>query len=300
MTTLTFTEGSDSYTARSLFPVGRTSYTLYFLGGNDQLQTSVDIDFPRATVEVTAFMGAGDDLAIIGPRTISRIEGGPGNDTYRGWALANYVEFAGEGTDTVQITLGDSYTLPANIENLISVGTVPILTGNGLDNLITGRTAAETLTGLGGNDKLVGNGGNDRLVGGAGLDVLHGGDGSDWLQGGAGKDRLIGGTGPDAFVFDDGDFGGVTASSADRIVDFSRPDGDKIRLDRVDAKAGTTTDDSFAFIGTAAFHGTAGELRYEQVLGNTYIQGDVNGDGAADFWIRLDGLHSPTVADFLL
>lgn len=298
MPTLTFTEGNDSFVA--LGGITTTSYTLHFLGGNDTLQTRVDIDFPRSAVRVTAFMGEGDDLAIIGPRTSSHIEGGPGNDTYRGWAVANFVEHAGEGIDTVQITLGDSYTLPANIENLVNFGTVPILTGNGLNNSITGGSIAETLSGQGGNDILRGNGGDDTLRGGPGADVLNGGSGADWLQGGTDRDQMIGGAGADSFVFDDGEFSGATASSSDRIVGFSRAEGDRIRLTPVDARSGTAADDAFAFIGTAGFHGVAGELRYQQINGHTYVQGDINGDATADFWIRLDGLHALAATDFLL
>ena len=60
------------------------------------------------------------------------------------------------------------------------------------------------------------------------------------------------------------------------------------------------TNEAFAFIGTAAFSHTAGELRYEEVSGFTYVYGDTNGDGIADFMIRLDGLHALSSGDFVL
>ena len=59
-------------------------------------------------------------------------------------------------------------------------------------------------------------------------------------------------------------------------------------------------DQNFSFIGTAAFHNVAGELRYEQINGNTYVTGDRNGDGVADLMIRLDGLHGLVAGDFVL
>src|SRR5262249_34678222 len=67
------------------------------------------------------------------------------------------VENANEGIDTVQTAL--SYTLPANVENLV-------LTGSGnVDG-----------TGNSGNNVLTGNGGNNTLAGGGGFDtVLYGG-----------------------------------------------------------------------------------------------------------------------------
>jgi hypothetical protein len=46
----------------------------------------------------------------------------------------------------------------------------------------------------------------------------------------------------------------------------------------------------------SASSGVAGELRYEQIGSNTYVQGD----GVADFWILMDGLHTMTGSDFIL
>ena len=59
-------------------------------------------------------------------------------------------------------------------------------------------------------------------------------------------------------------------------------------------------DQAFAFIGSGAFTGTAGELRTFQGGTTTYLQGDTNGDGLADFLIRLDGLHTLGGGDFML
>jgi serralysin len=59
-------------------------------------------------------------------------------------------------------------------------------------------------------------------------------------------------------------------------------------------------DDPFTFVGTAAFSGIAGQLRYEITDGNTLVTGDMNGDGFADFMIRLDGSHSLVAGDFIL
>jgi len=54
-------------------------------------------------------------------------------------------------------------------------------------------------------------------------------------------------------------------------------------------------------IGGDAFHGVAGELRFEAGSGFTLAQGDLNGDGVADFEIQLDGLVAPLAAtDFVL
>ncbi len=62
----------------------------------------------------------------------------------------------------------------------------------------------------------------------------------------------------------------------------------------------------FKLIGTAGFHKTAGELRFQMLNptgaanDKTIVEGDINGDGRADFQIELTGLIGLTKADFLL
>jgi len=93
----------------------------------------------------------------------------------------------------------------------------------------------------------------------------------------------------------------MTPAGCDRIADFSHAEGDRILLP-FDANSanGFPPNDDFTFIGAAAFSRTAGELRYEQGKFNTFIQGDFDGDGAADFWIRLNGHHTLVADDFVL
>jgi len=122
------------------------------------------------------------------------LAGGEGNDIYRiGSADApTIVELASEGTDTLQVAKGLSFTLGDNIENLVVLasgsGSGATLIGNDLDNRMTGSSVGEVLDGSGGNDSLYGMGGDDFLVGGAGNDVLNGGAGNDAMVGGAGDD----------------------------------------------------------------------------------------------------------------
>lgn len=68
----------------------------------------------------------------------------------------------------------------------------------------------------------------------------------------------------------------------------------------VDANGNLAGDQAFTFLGGGAFTDSAGELRYEQVNGNTYVSGDTNGDGVADSMIKIDGLHSLNSSDFVL
>lgn len=151
---------------------------------------------------------------------------------------------------------------------------------SGANHILTGAAGGDSLTGLGGNDSLSGNGGND---------VLNGGGGADSMSGGAGSDT---------FNFD-GKY--LTDGQVDVIFDFSSAQGDKIKVHSIDANMNTTaTNEAFTFIGNQAFHHTAGELRYEVKGADAFVMGDVNGDGMADFQIKLVGVGSLTKADFVL
>ncbi|PVE20484.1 hypothetical protein DC522_32055 [Microvirga sp. KLBC 81] len=182
--------------------------------------------------------------------------------------------------------LADTQAIAVSVANIADGVT---LTGTSGGNTLTGTVAEDTIRGLGGNDE---------LNGGAGADMLDGGAGNDALVGGAGADTLFGGAGTDRFVFT------LPVDSAvatpDVISDFSRSEKDRISLSDIDANNRVGGDQKFAFIGSAAFGGVAGQLRYEQTNGNTQVMGDVNGDGVADFVIQVTGLVGFTSGDFLL
>jgi hypothetical protein len=75
---------------------------------------------------------------------------------------------------------------------------------------------------------------------------------------------------------------------------------DKIDLSGIDARSATPLEsDSFAWLGTGAFTGTAGQLRYEMSGGSANVYGDVTGDGVADFHLILTGA-TPLQTDFVL
>jgi serralysin len=247
--------------------------------GNDTVRSSIsyslDGNIENLIITGTAVRGNGNSLAndITGTSGNNIFDGGAGADTMRGGlgddryyidnAEDRAIEGADAGRDRVYTTI--SLTLDSNLDDLFARGSDAInLTGNSLDNTLRGNSAANILTG------------------------------------GAGADDLRGGTGADTFVFRDGDFAGLTPSTADRIIDFSHSEGDRIDLARVDANAGLGGDQDFTFIGSSAFHDVAGELRYEIVNGNTYVYGDTNGDGLADLMIRLDGSHALTSGDFIV
>jgi Ca2+-binding RTX toxin-like protein len=113
--------------------------------------------------------GLGND-SLDGGTGNDSMAGGGGDDAYTVTATLDVVtEAADEGTDT--ITSSVTYTLAANVENLVLTGATNINgTGNAGDNSLIGNAGNSTLTGLDGNDTLDGGAGTDTLVGGTGDD----------------------------------------------------------------------------------------------------------------------------------
>jgi serralysin len=125
----------------------------------------------------------------------------------------------------------------------------------------------------------------ENAIGGSARDVLWGNEvanrlegrgGDDVLNGFEGADTLVGGRGNDLFKF-------TVVEKGDIIADFAR--GDRIDLSGIDANTNAANDQAFAWIGNKAFSGVAGQLRYSGGL----LEGDINGDGIADFGVTLIG-----------
>jgi Ca2+-binding RTX toxin-like protein len=146
---------------------------------------------------------------------------------------------------------------------------------------------------------VVGGRGADTLVGREGNDTIMGGAGRDLINGGAGNDLLYGGSGGDTFNFA---ANYPTIGGMDVVADFSRVEGDIIRLHSIDANTNNSagTNDAFRFIGEQAFSKKAGELRAEYRNGDAFVSGDVNGDGVGDFLIRIVGSKTLSASDFIL
>jgi Ca2+-binding RTX toxin-like protein len=168
------------------------------------------------------------------------------------------------------------------------------------DDNILSRTDGANIQGLDGQDKLTGLGAADQLFGNDGNDILKGGGGADKLTGGNGADILTGGSGADIFVFNVFAASTVAVSGRDTITDFSHADGDLIDLHAIDANQHTTGNQDLDFIGSHDFHHVAGELRSVIHNGDTFVSGDVDGDGVADFSIKLDGSKTLSASDFHL
>ncbi|MEZ5827650.1 MAG: hypothetical protein R3D30_10950 [Hyphomicrobiales bacterium] len=190
---------------------------------------------------------------------------------------------------------------PINVDlaSLSISGTAIWLSGTKFDDVIVAAQGKDLVAwGGGGADKITGKDGADIIYGGEGADDLTGGDNDDILVGGLGKDLLTGGTGADRFVFQT-KADSLKGVMRDVITDFARNDGDVIDLTGIDASAKKAGDQAFKFIGKQDFHKKAGELHYLKKGGSVIVQGDVTGNGKADFEIFVS-VASLAKGDFLL
>lgn len=281
------------------------------------------------------FGNAGNDL-MDGGLGADYMEGGLDSDRYIVDDAGDVVveAFKGGGdADEVWTTL-NAYVLGDGIENLDFIGIGSFRgTGNAFGNIMSGSDANDRIYGLNGNDKLYGEAGRDVLIGGsgndslfgeAGVDRLYGGANNDLLRGGndrdflfgdAGNDRLIGDAGNDILtgglgrdlliggagrdLFDYNDIRETRGAVHDTIRGF-RHNQDDIDLRTIDANTRAGGNQRFHFIGDDAFSRTAGELHVRHIGAIARVEGDVNGDGHADFAINVVGAHNLSAGDFLL
>ncbi|MEP7301797.1 MAG: hypothetical protein ABI699_09740 [Caldimonas sp.] len=206
--------------------------------------------------------------------------------------------FLAGGLDTVRSNT--SYTLQANLENLVLTGIGAIdAIGNGLDNILYSGTGDNLLDGNGGHDtasylyapgavtvslavlgtaQATGGSGTDTLlsieslVGSDFGDTLAGGAGDDVLDGGAGADLMRGGSGSDIYRVDD----------ARDVISETAAGGTDVVISTVSF----TLNDNVEFLtldGTAAIDGTGNALK-NTLIGNAaanVLDGGAGGDRMA-------------------
>ncbi|MCZ8183888.1 MAG: M10 family metallopeptidase C-terminal domain-containing protein [Beijerinckiaceae bacterium] len=266
------------------------------------------LNFGSATMtNIAGIYGMAGNDTITGSAVADVIIGGDGNDTLNGGNgddLFRY-EDASEGFDNVNGGAGHDIleaTAPGVTIGLSAIAGIEAIYGFG-DTVILGSSAANTfdfsavtITG----SAINGGGGHDTITGTADYDMIYGGTGNDRLSGYLGSDTLQGDTGADVF-----DFNSIGDSNAtygeDVIVDFLRGT-DKIDVSTIDANAGAAGDQSFAFLGTGNFTGLAGQLKYQNDLGDgyTHVYADIDGDQVVDFHVWLQGNHNLSASDFVL
>ncbi|MDT8853546.1 S8 family serine peptidase [Paracoccaceae bacterium Fryx2] len=245
--------------------------------GTDTVRSSVSYTLTANVENLTltgaaAINGAGNALnnVLQGNAAGNILYSNGGNDTMAGAAGDDtYVidggdtiwEGAGQGTDTVRSSV--SYTLTANVENLILTGAAALNgAGNALANVLTGNAA---------NNILYGNGGNDTLTGGAGAD---------------------------SFVFNTG----LGAGNVDRITDFSAVD-DVMRLDDaifVGLALGALSPLAFAANLTGLATDALDRIIYETDTGNLFFDADGLGGATGVQFAALNPGLALTSLDFVV
>jgi Ca2+-binding RTX toxin-like protein len=218
-------------------------------------------------------------------------DSGNGNDTILGSSGADYFAPSfgnnsvdgGSGTDRVTVTL-DGRTGTTMYVTASNGALVFTQAGRGTDvirnveliELFSGYPgmrvdASAVATGL----NFITSGSVDVIVGSGGADTF-----STWATStSAAGDSYTGGAGTDTYYI------ARLTSGIDgaTVTDFSTQDVIDLTSVRFN--------DSFTpvFIGTAAFTGTAGQVRYVVAGGNTLLQADTDGNGTADATLTLTG-----------
>lgn len=225
---------------------------------------------------------------------------------------------AGAGAQSIGFDIGGTYAfLPAAKARYATADNPVLQGGKGQQMLIAlsgnthilGGPGKTVIRGGPGNDVLTAGSGKDWVYGGAGTDAIYGGSGNDTLVGGSGTDTIyagtghmvmVGGSGADTFVFGPGGTGGLLATTADVIQRFRPGLGDMIDLSAFDSQLPLAAGGHLNFIGTAAFSGHAGELRYDVTGTSVALTGDLTGAGTASFMIVLTGTASLAATQLVL
>jgi Ca2+-binding RTX toxin-like protein len=286
----------------------------YFEGGNEiYLGTGSDLyiaDIRAGDSSSYDEVSGGDGRDRFEVNSVDSVyRGDAGNDTFLSVGYNNSFN-GGTGVDTISYELQDDYSAERGKGVDIDLGagraiidsnqsetltSIENATGTNSADDITGGSGRNVLKGLGGSDDIRGLGGDDGLYGGSGNDDLYGGSGDDDLTGGTGSDYLAGGSGEDVFYFDNYRESAV-GSARDVIADFRASEGDLIDLSDIDANVHSSGNQSFDYIGSGSFSGHEGELRFK----NGILSGDINGDGRADFEIRMTNVTKMYADDFIL
>jgi Ca2+-binding RTX toxin-like protein len=254
----------------AIYGDGASNY-LFGSNGNDTLDGVGGRDY--------LYGGDGND-SLISRAGAEAFDGGAGADLVRYvYATAALVASLANSALNTGEAEGDTYV---GVENLL---------GSGFDDYLYGDSAANTIYGGAGNDWLVGSAGGDTLTGEAG---------NDKLVGGIGRDGLTGGAGSDTFIFYSASESGATSATGDVIRDF-RHLTDLIDLSAIDAKYSTVANDSFTFIGSAAFT-AEGQIRAIRSGANTLIEVNAGGMSGAETSVLLAGVSFTTITanDFIL
>jgi Ca2+-binding RTX toxin-like protein len=263
--------------------------------GNDRLVVSAAGSGSNVNggtnVDTLAILGAVSLGTVAGMEAIE-LSGGAaltltGAQVSNGFALTTAVT----GTGSLTINMSAGLLLPTKLWS-IAAGIAVTINGTSGTDIMKLANAVQTVNG---------GDGSDQIKGGNQVDTINGGNGIDKIIGQGGADILTGGAGNDVFRYlAQGDSG--LGINADRITDFTIGQ-DRLNFKDIDADAALAGDQAFAFLGSAAFTAPGtGQIRFQDSGADLLVLVDVNGDGAADMSVILQGLAGQVLsgADFVL
>ncbi len=239
------------------------------------------------------------------------VYGGNGNDTIEGGAgnehlYGNVASGGADGADKISAGDGMDYVQGnAGNDTLDGGAGADRINGGADEDLITGGAGNDSINGNFGADTIDGGAGNDALRGGKGDDIVQGGDGNDTLTGDLGGDTLTGGAGHDTFVFKGSDAAVLSTDfltgHVDTITDFTHGE-DHIALGftphAVDQFGALTLVDALTS-AIAALTGHGSDVAETTIGGDTYLFYSSSNGAIADSVIKLDGVHSLDLHDFV-
>lgn len=279
--------GNDTYyiddAAAKITEWGNDGTDTIYASKSYTLDSLAQVEYFRIASGATGVTITGNQYstALYGNALANTINGGSGNDAIRGQGGADTYN-GGAGNDTYYVIAAGTTVneaLNAGDDRVMTTVNFTLAAGQEIERLNANSNAGLT---LGGNEF---------------ANVITGGAGADVITGGGGRDTLVGGGGADRFVFNNISESGPNGQF-DTITDFVSG-VDKIDLRGIDAIPGGT-DNAFSFIGSGAFTGAAGQLKYAFNGTRTEITADLNGDKVADFHVNLVGNIHVTQNDFML
>ena len=299
-------EGVDTVQSTVSFRLGANVESLFLLGGADingfgntqsnGLVGNIGDNLLQGGNGADILNGMEGDDILRGNRGGDQFQFSEGNDTFNGGLGIDVVDYSSAGEAVFVDLAAKTASFSDKTDSLQGIEEV---VGTSDDDVLNGNGQANSLTGSAGEDTINGRNGNDMLLGGGSSDTINGGNGADFIEGAGGADILTGGGGSDVFNFKSFAHSGAGGGLRDQITDFQRG-ADLIDLATIDADITTVGNQVFAFIGSSAFSGAAGELRFVNQGSQTRILGDVDGDSNADLEVLLTSGTNLNAGDFIL
>ena len=250
--------------------------------GDDWIYSGMGDDF--------VFCGAGNDLVLVDLGDDVYV-GGSGVDWVNFRVIDLSIEYDGDGN-----TFGVRFDLAR--QGLQDLGPLGRDAFYGFEN-IWGSLGNDRLYGDGSNNRIVGDDGKDLIVARNGNDTLEDGSGFNTFIGGGGMDRILLGGVADRLVYNRTNDSPWSNSLMDEIIYFYHvPDnkGTKINLRAIDADPDVQGNQSFTFVGQAAFReGRPGDVRFVKDGGDAYVYINLDDDKRPEMGMRIiDGgsMHS--------